>query len=99
MLARACGFIYPGEHTFVIQGLPVDDHVQCGGIRQQPVTWHPSRRIVRRPGRTGLAAPGELTARFGVPFNQAVDLSRTRHDPRARIDWVLDTPDGSSRGG
>jgi cell division protein FtsB len=36
MLARACGFIYPGEHTFVIQGLPVDDHVQCGGSGNSP---------------------------------------------------------------
>jgi cell division protein FtsB len=36
MLARACGFIYPGEHTFVIQDVPVADNVQCGGSGNGP---------------------------------------------------------------
>jgi cell division protein FtsB len=36
MLARACGFIYPGERTFVIQDVPVSDNVQCGGSGNGP---------------------------------------------------------------
>ena len=28
-LARACGWIYPGEHVFVIKDIPDADRVQC----------------------------------------------------------------------